>query len=361
MGVIRYFQADLNIAMLPGPAYRLFLKVMHALDTGVMTGLKEGLKKEARQMRRHHYKNTSSLPIAFYKKTFAALLDDQSKENTEMLIAKVSNPRADAPHWQATSTNMWFQNLRSYADWEASFHAYRRFTAVLENLLQSEERRREWRERCSSIVDWNWWVEESAEAFESVNCRLLCQALEPSSKDALKKKAIDAKVLDFPTADRDDAAKVYSDLTAGDLESQGWIHQFIHPKKAFVSKKSSTALAAKASFDKVIDEWSRIYSPQEHLSLGVEEPSSDKVHHVFGVVVKRKPQVHNLVYSGAGTGLHLNTDDERLFVSPFLEVAKAWLARQPYLLHSQAQYVNYLQDALMDPLLRLGYTVCTVS
>ncbi|CAD7694767.1 unnamed protein product, partial [Ostreobium quekettii] len=31
----------------------------------------------------------------------------------------------------------------------------------------------------------------------------------------------------------------------------------------------------------------------------------------------------------------------------------------PYLLFSEAQLVNYLESAVMEPLFRLGYTVCT--
>ncbi|CAD7701396.1 unnamed protein product, partial [Ostreobium quekettii] len=180
-------------------------------------------------------------------------------------------------------------------------------------------------------------------------------------KEPLKKKAIEDQVLVFAPDDRNRARKLYQVTVDADLAGRGWIHQFVHPMFAFNSRKSETTLVAKAYFDKILDEWNRVFNPEEHLSILPERTLNDSVQRLFGEVVKRTPSTINLIYTGVGNGLHLLTEDERLFITPFFEVAKTWLASQPYLLYSHAQYTNYLQNALMDPLLRLFYTVCTIA
>lgn len=325
-----------------------------------MAGLKEGLKDEARFVRRHHYKAVSCFPIGFYVDTFSNLLNDHTADAQKSIIARVNNPRLSEPNWQATSTSMWFGNLKTYAEWEAGFHAYARFRDLLDRLLDTVDKANQWEQRSGEIVEWDWRVEDSLNAFNNVNCRHLCRGLLPSGKEPLKKNAFNSHLLDFPATKQDHAKEVYSALVDKDQEDRGWIQQFVHPKKAFNTKKSST-LMAKAYFDKIMDEWNRVFDPKEHVSFGGEQLPSEGVQHLSGHVVRRKPQKENVVYSGAGNGLHLLTEDERLFVSPFLEVTKVWLSKQPYLLNSREQYINYLQDAIMDPLLRLGYTVCTVS
>ena len=203
-------------------------------------------------------------------------------------------------------------------------------------------------------------MSKSGKALDNPNYRIFCLALSPSTREPLSKKHVEAQALDcYPSDSKKDAKERYSRSTAGDARRNSWLQQFVHPKKAFNPKKLDSALVANAVFDKIIAEDEAIHNPKE--SLGLKPTSTEKVHYLYGSVLQQKPQVDNLTSSGAGNGLHLDTDDERLFSTPFLEVTKAWLARQPYLLNSQDQYVNYLQDALMGPLLRLGYTVCTVS
>ncbi|CAD7701397.1 unnamed protein product, partial [Ostreobium quekettii] len=98
LGVIRYFHADLNIAMLPDDAYVLLMNVMKQLDNGKMCGIKEGIKAEQVHVRRHHYKGISCFSIGFYLDTFEALLDPRTQDDLVATVARVSNPRESVPN-----------------------------------------------------------------------------------------------------------------------------------------------------------------------------------------------------------------------------------------------------------------------
>ena len=353
--VTRHFQPDLCIATFPEDVYNMFLKVLRKLDKGTMVGLKtDGKDKEG--VKRHQYRTVASFPAAFYRDTFKVLLSDNPSHLVDVIgrVSGGASAKTGATTWASTSIVNWFERLRKYALWVACYYSYKHFCHLLLKEAAAEKKVEDWKDLFKQIVEWDPDA-DTLTAFESLPCRTLIEGLVPAKKDPLLPKAIKSQ---DPGDDRDTsgAIAVYKDMAAGCKGS--WFPQFLYPKLARNPKASPKGSLANRIFDRILDEHARLLADEK---TAAPSWSVEVAFNRSGRVVRRPNPQDNLLLTGAGNGLHLLTSAEREYVAPIFTAAKAWMAKQPYLLYPAAHLITYLQFEVLAPLVELAYAVCTVG
>ena len=163
-----------------------------------------------------------------------------------------------------------------------------------------------------------------------------------------------------PLHQRADGKLEYERLRDKDVADGTWVQQFVHPSAALKETGAGKGHANRKIFEAVLESFNDSLASTPQPKKKMRKTWSDAVVHNFGQVVQRRPQENNLIYTGAGNSLHSLTTDECKYLSPFLLVARAWLAKQTNLLHSHSQYVGFVEEAVVAPLFKLAYTFYTV-
>ena len=229
-GVVRFYQADLNIAMFKEDVYVAFMGALLRLRDRTMVGLKPGLNLVERAVYKYHYKAISAYPEDFYKSTFVHI---DSRPDVQKIIAKVNNPRSRRPVWEATSTGNWFKQLQKYANWDACFHAYWRFQQRLLAEASEVNKDKEWERLMRTCVPWNLEENDLLKAFENKNFWTFVYGLQASKKDRLGMKALKNQV----DKNEVDAKAAYKKLIKEDLKNESWLQQFVTADQALDRKK----------------------------------------------------------------------------------------------------------------------------
>jgi hypothetical protein len=352
-GVVRFYQADLNIAMFKDEIYEAFLSTMQRLKNGTMVGLKSGLSAAERGLFRHHYKAVSAYPEEFYRSTFVHI---DNRSEVQRLIAKVNSPRSARPVWEAANVAIWFRQIQKYAVWDACFHAYRRFRQRLLAAASEHDKDKQWEDLLRTLVPWNPEEDNSLKAFENENFRTFVYGLVASKKERLGLKLIRNQ------SDRNEAEakEAYEKLIEEDVKNESWLQQFVTAEFALDRKKSHEGGQACHHFKKIIASHNNLIKDVKGAPVEFLIGNGSKIHTRLSKVCKRPKPLENLILLGAGDGLEKLTEDEHKYIKPFFLVARSWLRQQPYLLYSHSQVVDYLTTEVTEPLRELGYFICKV-
>lgn len=341
--------------------YKLWLKVFDGLRDGTIPGLQQPPPpEEKRAPRRFHYKNVAAFPEVFYEETFGALLsDDASKSKAVVnLTTQVFVKKAET-QWASPSTNDWFLALKEFSTWTSKFETYRQFRGLLKAAIPPEDPRKVqvWEAKFSTLVPWDPHSDDKAAAYTNDKWRDFVESLVPAGRDPLSTPKRKAQEKDWGRLGVPEGKfPYYATVTAGLKKYVDWFPQFAEPRAA-----QEPGSGAKAVMQKILENWQKIaYPPAKEEA---EDPPSvpDLKFQREGIVVVRPKCEHNLKLTGAGDGLEKLTTVARLFCAPFLKAGQKWLSKQPYLLYSRAALTEYLQTAVVAPLLELAYKICTVG